>query len=81
MLPVVKYGPPPEFTPTSFPMPKYGVFPTTVDPSLPPVVTVTPAPANGLFSSPETLLALLGVILLTILGGWVLLKMLLSNKK
>ncbi len=69
-LPAVKYGVPTE-TPSIVPL--YGV-PVSVTPA-------APTPGGALFASTETLLALLGAILLAILGGYVLFRMLLSGKK
>lgn len=65
---------------------KYGV--PTADPSIVPLygvpVSVTPpAPTPGVsfFSSAEGVIALAGAILLAILGGYVLIKILLSSRK
>jgi hypothetical protein len=69
-LPNVKYGVPTE-TPSIVPL--YGV-PVSVTPT-------APTPGGALFTSTETLLALLGAILLASLGGYVLFRMLLSGKK
>lgn len=69
-LPVVKYGVPTE-TPSIAPL--YGV-PVSATPPV-------PTPGGALFTSTETLLALIVAIFLAILGGYVLFRMLLAGKK
>jgi hypothetical protein len=57
-MPIVKYGPPPDFSTTPFPVIKYGV-PTTADAAV---------------VSPEAIIAVLGAGILFLLCIWVGLK-------
>jgi len=63
-LPVVKYGPPPDFSTTPLPAPKYGVPTTTPDVSI---------------LSPEVIIAILGAALLVVICVWIGLRWLLNH--
>jgi hypothetical protein len=64
---MVKYGPPPTVSPTSLPVPKYGI----------PVPTDVIVPGG---ISTETLVALAGIIGLVAIGAWVGFRLLLGQK-